>query len=334
MAQLTKKQRHEIARTRIARALRAQTAATMRTLEMKISDAGPNPQRVDPHYLTDARKELQSEQVVSAYAGVTNWYYLTSTPAEVVQRRLAELEPVQRAYQDRNFTLRLGDALEIAVFRSLRGSGLPFFGAFPTLDQQDDSKKHPKDEPPNNLFGRVIPGKKQLDFLTLASNNWIGIECKNIREWLYPDGSEVRELVSKCLHLDCVPVMVARRIQFATFAVFNKCGVVFHQTFNQRVPSADAELAANAMHKDSLGYFDIRLGNVPDDRLRKFIGADMTSVIERAREAFDRHKDLLEAYCHEGMNYTEFAARVRRRSMDLNEDRDQPPPGFPDDGPF
>ena len=36
-----------------------------------------------------------------------------------------------------------------------------------------------------------------------------GIEVKNIREWLYPNREEVRELLLKCCTLNVVPVLIA-----------------------------------------------------------------------------------------------------------------------------
>ena len=38
--------------------LRAQGVANLRTLEQKIADAGPNPQRVQPHILTPVKNAL------------------------------------------------------------------------------------------------------------------------------------------------------------------------------------------------------------------------------------------------------------------------------------
>ena len=48
MAKLSKDERQTLARHRIAKILRAAKLATWRTLEQKISDAGPGPMRVDP----------------------------------------------------------------------------------------------------------------------------------------------------------------------------------------------------------------------------------------------------------------------------------------------
>ncbi len=156
----------------------------------------------------------------------------------------------------------------------------------------------------------------------MVAGDWAGIECKNIREWLYSDRPELKALADKCLHLDCVPVLIARRIHPSVFFVFNRCGFILHQTYNQIVPVADEALAAKARDKNLLAYFDIRLGNQPDSRLTKFIGTNLPIVMPGARERFDDHKDLLTAYCREGMAYEEFAARVRRRAAGQNEDGD------------
>lgn len=56
----------------------------MRTLEQKISDAGPADQRVDPLVLSRARQELQQSGVVAVEQreGVP-WYRLSSTPEQM-----------------------------------------------------------------------------------------------------------------------------------------------------------------------------------------------------------------------------------------------------------
>jgi hypothetical protein len=49
------------------------------------------------------------------------------------------------------------------------------------------------------------------------SGTWLGLECKNVREWLYPDRTEIRQTIDKCLRLDCVPMIIGRRIPYVTF---------------------------------------------------------------------------------------------------------------------
>ena len=66
MVKLTRRERHEIAEKRLTRILTAQKVCTARTLEQKISDAGPYNQRIDPHILTEARKNLQDQGIVKS----------------------------------------------------------------------------------------------------------------------------------------------------------------------------------------------------------------------------------------------------------------------------
>ena len=51
--------RLEVAKRRLLNVLRDNVVATARTLEQKISDAGPGHMRVDPHALLNARKQLE-----------------------------------------------------------------------------------------------------------------------------------------------------------------------------------------------------------------------------------------------------------------------------------
>ncbi len=123
--------------------------------------------------------------------------------------------------------------------------------------------------------------------------------------------------------------MIGRRIPFVTFKVLSTCGVVFHQTYNQLLPEADRKLAEKARDKRLLGYHDIRVGNEPDDRLLKFIGTNLPRVLPEARDRFDKYKDLVGDFADGTMHYTEFAARVRRRSQGAYEDGDWEPPAPP-----
>ena len=53
--------RIELGKKRLQSVLSRHTVAMARTLEQKISDAGPSGQRVDPAYLTKALQELRAE---------------------------------------------------------------------------------------------------------------------------------------------------------------------------------------------------------------------------------------------------------------------------------
>jgi hypothetical protein len=102
VAALSQAERHLLARRRLVRVLAAHTVATGRTLEQKISDAGPSHMRIDPHVLTNVRADMMREGVIAeSRHGGARWYHLTAKPAPEVEGRLAELIPIHAAMQQR-----------------------------------------------------------------------------------------------------------------------------------------------------------------------------------------------------------------------------------------
>src|SRR5437879_416232 len=82
---------------RIQNILRSHIVANLRTLENKISDAGPTNQRIDPHVLTISLQYLRDGDLVNVYKkseNATPWYYMKGLPEEVLKPRLAELEAI------------------------------------------------------------------------------------------------------------------------------------------------------------------------------------------------------------------------------------------------
>ncbi|RWE84200.1 MAG: hypothetical protein EOS63_03510 [Mesorhizobium sp.] len=153
MADRSQEDRHDLARRRIVLVLHRQVVANARTLEQKISDAGPSAMRIDPHVLTPARNELIQEGLIQAteLAGNT-WFHLANAPPEAVQTRLHELAGLFRRFTANNLPGRYGQTLEIATFRALTEvPGLEFFGRFTDLHLHDDSTNYSKAEPPNHI---------------------------------------------------------------------------------------------------------------------------------------------------------------------------------------
>lgn len=297
------------------------TVANQRTLEQKISDAGPGDQRIDPHILTPVKTRLVDEGVLGEINDRgTPWFFASNTPRKAVDERLETLLAVYRPF--REISDRIGQALEIATYRALCDlPGANFHGRFLNLVDQNDARMYRKQEPPDYIGTRTTRNGQVVDFILWAGDAGpLGIECKNVRHWLYPHDEEIRELLVKCIALDAVPVVIARRIHFSTFAVFSKCGVIVHQTYNQLLPESEVTLAARVRDKKLLGYHDVRLGNQPDARLVKFVTVNLPRVAAQARAKFRNYGDLLAAYADGSMPYEEFAGRARRRSLEEDED--------------
>ena len=280
---------------------------------MKISDAGPYNQRIDPHILTDARESLRRAGRLTFIERGTKWYHLIETPKTLILPRIDDLYNVQQLYTRQGFSNRLGQALEIAVYKTLCESGSTFLGRYPTLAAHGDDKIYQKDEPPGYLGANAIPDDRLLDFILFYGSERAGIECKNIREWIYPDRTEVKALIDKCLYLDCIPVLIARRVHFSTSAVLNKCGLITHQMLRQYIPSNEIVLAQKASDKNLLGYHDLRLGNDPDEGLKRFLNKNLPPLLISMRPKWEKYKDLLTKWVRNEITYSEFSGLARQR---------------------
>lgn len=326
MAKTLRADREALAEKRLIVNLRTHGIATARTLEQKISDGGPFNQRIDPHILTPVRNRLVAEGKLKTYEfeGV-HWFFLPDITQTDLDARFQVQLHVYRALNGGNLPMRLGQTLEIATYRALLAGPLEEFqGRFLDLETHDDSSLYKKDEPPQHIGRRSLPGKQNLDFtIRHPTARTLGVECKNVRPWLYPHDGDILEPLRKCLALDAVPVIIGRRIPYVTFAVLSRCGVLMHQCYNQLLPTSAADIAAQAKQKDLLGYHDIRIGNEPDARLLKFISVNLPDIADAARAKFDEYKDLLDGYVNGGMGYVEFAGRTGRRARGEAEDFDE-----------
>lgn len=308
--------RIELGKRRLVNILRRHSIANARTIEQKIADAGPSNQRVEPIHLTKARQELQRSGIIlQRTIKNTPWYYLSESHPETVERRLQKQLPIYSQINDQQFSSRIGQALEIAVFRALRPqSAFNYLGAFSDLDEHDDSTLYKKQEPPLFFTGKRIPSGP-LDFILLSGPlGTAGVEVKNVRPWLYPDHPEVKNLLLKACTIGVVPVLIARRISYVAFSeLFRPCGVIVHQTFNQLYPQSAADIAMLVKDKRLLGYHDVRTTNEPDLRLIKFITQNLPSVLPEAVRKFEAQKDILLAYAKGEMTYLEFHVELRMR---------------------
>ena len=321
---MDRSERERIARARLVLVLTTHGAAVSRTLEQKISDAGPFNMRVDPHILIPQRNVLvESGRLRKIRRHARDWYTLPEIPEEKVDQRIEEQFEVLKLTLDNQFKNRIGDALEIAVFRALAAAGHPSLGGFRDLTEEITVSRLRKEEPPQIFSGRQLEGNKRFDFLVGPNGIWGGIECKNIREWLYPDRKEVRLLIKKSLELNVPPILIGRRIPFVTRRLLQPTGMLLWETRHQFYPAEFDNIAAQMKDKKSLGFFDIRVTDHPTKQLSDFITRIIPEEISNAVERFNKYKDLLEAFATYEMTYKEFAARVRRRELGQNEDSDE-----------
>ena len=316
----------ELAKSRLREILSQRVVATVRIFEHLICDKGdPN---LEPRVVGMARKTLVRDGELlerrKDRANDPSWFYLPDASLTDVEAQIDRLTRVLRMTTRQSVRNRRGQCLELAIYRALLNQqGGEYLGRFPDFDPtvlERPKKLYRKEEPPSHIGNRAIPGERPLDFLYIHSSaGFGGIEAKNTREWLYPDHADIRGFLLKCVALDCVPVLVARRLPGVTLEVLGSCGVIIHQTLNQLYSVADEDLAERAMRQDSLGFDDIRVGDEPDAALLHFIGTTLVEELPTARTRFEKFKDLLARYAYEEIQYPEFVGRVRLRAAGKNE---------------
>ncbi|MBL4757847.1 MAG: hypothetical protein JKY32_09510 [Rhizobiales bacterium] len=250
---MTRKEREAIAAKRLHSVLGAHGAAISRTIEQKISDAGPFNQRIDPHILIPVRNELvKSGELRKIRAHGRDWFALSDTPQNLIDKRIEAQFDVLRLTLDNNFSTRVGDALEIAIYRALgKADALNSLGGFRRLTPKPTTSHLKKEEPPSIFNGRELQGNKRFDFL-VGTDTWAGIECKNIREWLYPNRTEIRHLLRKSIELDIPPILIGRRIPYVTRRLLQPAGMLLWETRSQFYPAEYDNIAAQIREKNLL----------------------------------------------------------------------------------
>src|SRR5258707_3726996 len=205
-----------LAKRRVQSILDREIVAHQKTLEQKISDQGPTPQRVDPHLVGLAIKDLLNLNRLRVYqhSGTKSWYANPATPEPSVAERLAILAPLYASISGAGFGNLTGDALELIVFKCLdriqRASPRYTYQGFFHLDQpKNEQHRYRKTQPPKHIGARATA--KEADFLQFGhAAGPLCIECKNYREWIYPHHQVISQLIVKSVELGAVPVLIAR----------------------------------------------------------------------------------------------------------------------------
>ena len=164
-------ERIHLAKRRIQSILDTHVTAHQRTLEQKIADQGPTNQRVDPHLIGLAIKDLielnRLKTTLHPATSSQHWYSNPGTSDEKISARLEGLAPLYASTQNNGFGNLIGDALEIAVQNSLILAAtddrrLSFLGQFDFTAPKRNGRR-PKVSPPKSLSGRST--SKEFDFL-------------------------------------------------------------------------------------------------------------------------------------------------------------------------
>ncbi len=157
----------------------------------------------------------------------------------------------------------------------------------------------------NDIYKAESGSGFDLFVIHKSTDTPIGIEAKNIREWIYPASEEVWRAIARACTLECLPVIIARKISYISRAgFFAKFGILGFETNFQYMahsvqPDSKYAFKDKVIHKDKLGFADIKLLKPKDPTPSHVVGFFDDILDQHAEIYFERflkHKKLLQKY--------------------------------------
>jgi hypothetical protein len=149
----------------------------------------------------------------------------------------------------------------------------------------------------------------------------IGIEVKNIREWIYPDSVEIWKTLKACLDLHCVPIIINRPFHSTSFSFFRAIGVLGFETQKQYFEYSLREDPLFQAVKDELYFRDMfpwmvtRRGIKLDRGIVRFFSSTVPQWIGSTSSQFNLNRDLLLPYANGPLHREETPMDDRARLM-------------------
>lgn len=267
----------QLAELRIRNILRTRIAANIRQLEVKICESGPPDRRPEPHNLKTALENLRRGGHLRQIKpkGVTKheeaiFYTLKQHYPEPAKSRIQELLVPYRVHR------MLTDNADYCS-RVLENLVQDSFAAFPHYD----------------YLGK-LPKPAPLDAVYRLEPHTIGVEVKNVREWVYPMSGRIWVMLRKCLEIDAVPFFIARKMPYITRSVFSRLGVLGFEVYRQVFSPLVANLLQDVQHSDLLGYKDvIAAPSGPHPPLVAYLQNTLPAQIDPYRKRFQAQRTLL-----------------------------------------
>jgi hypothetical protein len=256
--------------------------------------------KVDPHHLTTARRMLMDERSIEATLAPTKGGHQIETLSLVgAPRRAVEAAAARKRLLHGRFmgwalgTKRyprglIGGAGESVAHASLAAAAGTGYGLFDRV--RGDVAE---------LYGAAIPGGSLDNGAHLIMKGADGVptgvvsvlvEVKNIREWLYPNSTEVYQLLAKASKLQVahpemrfLPVLVCRRAHYTLFRMAKQLGfyvVALSRQFITQTSTVSDEALREV--RSELGFADLIAQTDADDLLVKHF----TTYIPREAAAF------------------------------------------------
>jgi len=266
-----------LAETRIQNVPRTRIAATIRQLEVKISESGPAHLRPEPHNLKNALDNLRRSGTVR------------------------QIKPRGERRHEEAIFYTLQDSYPQPANTRVQELLVPYRTHRMLTDNEDYCSKHLEDivqasfhAVPDYTYKGRLPEDAPLDGVYRHGSYLLGVEVKNVREWVYPMSGRIWVMLRKCLEIDALPFFVTRKMPYITRSVFSRLGILGFEVYRQVFSPSVAHLLTDIQHTDRLGYKDvIALPPAPLPPLVVYLQNTFRAQIAVYHKQWKRQSDLL-----------------------------------------
>lgn len=272
--------------------------------------------RAEPHIIGPATKSLIKNNLIREY----NFNNSTDGTKFYVPNNFGSAGDISRAKafnewrnlhnQTAQKNEYCGYILEKIIYDSaLKTNKYNVFGSGPKYNDKNKLYKSSGSElltfDGNDIYKIEKGAGFDLFIIHKNTNIAIGIEAKNIREWIYPASVEVWRAIARACTLNCLPVLIARKISYiAKAGFFAHIGMLGYdsnfQFFDNSVQKDNNyKFKKNVINKDRLGFADIKLIKPNDptpEYMINFFDKILDENIEEYYKKFIIHKNILKKY--------------------------------------
>ena len=121
------------------------------------------------------------------------------------------------------------------------------------------------------------------------------------------------------------PLLVARKVQYATKIVFSKMGVLAFESYYQFfLPEYETNLQ-QAKHVDGLGFHDIKFTDQPTPHMSRYFAEHLDELLSTFWERFQSNKQLIAQYAKDEIDYDDLKEALGMVSFDQPEEMEDEP---------
>jgi len=295
----------------VSRLIRREKVISQRELESRVSDfVVHHTPRIEPHHISAIKQGLD---LVTISDDPVPFYTRRK------MRKLDYAAPLQRKQRlHRNY-------LEIATTETCGSIGEKVtFASIEAAAQQNpalSTKPHHLGNV-SEMDGLTTTGSLDTFCYYLSRSSGLerkaiplGIEVKNIREWIYPESQELWQTIRAATELNCIPVLVTRRIHLTTASFCKSVGMAVFETQRQYfAPHLRDDTRLFEVYRD-LHFRDVIPWDDPDPYITKFFSSTLPSILDRTVDHFARSTELLHSYAVDADLHSDDLPHERRTSL-------------------